>query len=105
MEPKNEEGLLRLALEGEMTIYRAAEIKQQLLPAFDNAGKIEIDLSNVTEIDGSGLQLMLGAKLESILRDIPLSFTGHSAVVQEVLDLSDLSGFFGDPVVIPSTPH
>lgn len=95
-------GHTNLALEGEMTIYRAAEIRQQLLPLFDGAQAIEVDLSRISVIDASGLQLMLAAKLESIVRDVPLSFTGHSIAVQEVFDLCDIGGFFGDPVIISS---
>jgi anti-anti-sigma factor len=95
----------QFSIEGEMTIYRAMELKDELLPAFTTAQDIEIDLSGVTEIDASGLQLMLAAKLESIARNVRLSFTAHSTAVQEALELSELGGFFGDPVVITSTSH
>lgn len=89
-----------IAVEGEMTISRALELKEALLPACIDGADLEIDLSGVTEIDASGLQLMMALKLESIVRNMQLSFTGHSAAVQEALELSDLAGFFGGPMLI-----
>lgn len=47
-----------LRLEGELGIYRAAELKQQLL-----APEVEVlDLQAVTAIDSAGVQLLLLAK-------------------------------------------
>lgn len=92
----------RYAIEGEMTIYRAIELKQELMDKIDQYQEIEVDLSKVAEIDSAGLQLMVVAKLEASSRSKVLRFDGHSPAVMEILDLSDLAGFFGDPVVISS---
>jgi len=89
-----------IAVEGEMTIFVAQELKLELQAPLSNASEIEMDLSQVTEIDAAGLQLMLAAKIESIARGIKLRFINHSATVQELLELSDLVGFFGDPIVL-----
>lgn len=89
-----------LSIEGDMTIYRAASLGEDIAKALDSGGDVEIDLSRVSEIDGAGLQLMLAAKRESKERGIALSFVGHSPVVREVLDLCNLGEHFGDPVVI-----
>ncbi|HSI96479.1 MAG: lipid asymmetry maintenance protein MlaB [Methylophilaceae bacterium] len=97
-------GQCRHVVEGEMTIYRAAELKDELMSKIDQHQEIEIDLSGVSEIDTAGLQLMVLAKLEASNRDKRLRFDGHSRAVMEILDLSDLAGFFGDPVVISSQP-
>ena len=43
------------------------------------------------------------AKREAATRGKTLRFAHHSAPVLDLLDLCDLSGFFGDPVVILST--
>jgi anti-anti-sigma factor len=88
------------AIDGEMTIFRAAELKAALLPEIERAQEIEIDLSHVSEIDSAGLQLMIAAKLEAILRGKQLRFTGHSKPVTDMLDLCDLGSFFGDQIVI-----
>ncbi len=50
-----------LLIDGEMTIYRAAELKQLILQwqgAMAQAGGGAIDLSSVTEIDCCGIQLL-----------------------------------------------
>ena len=93
----------QLAIAGEMTIYRAAELKDLLLPPIEQAQVIEIDLAQVSEIDSSGLQLLIAAKREAAARGKTLHFIGHSRAVLELLDLCDLGGFFGDQVVI--FPH
>jgi anti-sigma B factor antagonist len=89
-----------IAIEGEMTIYVAQELKSELLPIITENDEIEIDLSQVSEIDAAGLQLMLVTKIESVVRGIKLGFINHSASVKEMLELSDLVGFFGDPLLI-----
>lgn len=92
--------IARFAIEGEMTIYRAAELKDLILPQIGLADEIEIDLSNVDEIDSSGLQLLIATKREAVLHDKQLRFVGHSKPVLELLDLCDLGAFFGDQLVI-----
>lgn len=99
-ENANSENNIHLFIEGEMTIYRASELKDMIGPALASNQNIEIDLSLVTELDSAGLQLMLSSKIESAVRGTKLSFLGHSPAVREVLDLCDLGGFFGDPVVM-----
>jgi anti-anti-sigma factor len=93
---------VQFAVEGEMTIFRASELKAAMLTEIERAQEVEIDLSRVSEIDSAGLQLMIAAKLEAILRGKQLRFTGHSKPVTDMLDLCDLGGFFGDQIVISS---
>ena len=92
--------MCQVSVEGEMTIFAAQEIKAALEEPISKAGEIEFDLSNITEIDGAGLQIMLMAKIKCMERGTKLRFTGHSQPVLEVLDLTDLGSFFGDPLVI-----
>ncbi|NJD08619.1 MAG: STAS domain-containing protein [Methylococcaceae bacterium] len=92
----------RVAVEGEVTIYRAAELKQHLLGELAAHPELEFDLSLVQEIDGSGLQLLILLKQEAARLKRSVKFCGHSQAVLDVLDLCDLGGYFGDPVVIPS---
>lgn|SRR3990167_5267842 len=87
--------------EGELTIYTAADNKARFLEALSVQDHLELDLSQVTEMDSAGLQLLLMAKKEAGRRNIELSFGQPSQVVMEVLDLCNLSSTFGSPVVIP----
>jgi anti-anti-sigma factor len=91
-------------ISGEFTIFTADSTKTRLLDAIHQAttADIEVDLSDVTEIDSAGLQLMVMAKREAAEHGRSVSFTGHSAPVLDLIDLCGLSGFFGDPILISS---
>ena len=93
-----------LAISGEFTIFTAADLKPRLLHAVIDAGSedVDIDLSEVTEIDSAGLQLMVMTKREALARGKNVRFVRHSDPVLDLVDLCDLSGFFGDPVLIRS---
>lgn len=83
-----------------MTIYSAAQIKDQLLLAMADGNEIEMDLGQVSEIDAAGLQLLALAKRCATDMNKPLHFVAHSQAVLDMLDLCNLAGVFGDPVVI-----
>jgi anti-sigma B factor antagonist len=91
----------RLQLEGELTIYRAAELKVQLMVALDGAPTLELDLSAVTEIDCTGIQLLMLAKRLAANRQRALRLTRHSPAVIEALMLLDLVPQFGDAIEVP----
>ena len=92
-------GATVLRLSGELTIYRAAELKPLLLQALDSAAQLEIDLSEVSEIDTSGVQLLMATKRRAQALGHELRLSAHSAPVVEVLELLDLAAFFGDPLI------
>lgn len=89
-----------MPIEGEMTIYRAAELKPLLLKPLNGNSQIAVDLSGVTEIDSAGIQLLMLMKKTALERGCALSFTGHSPAVIEAFELLNLAGFFGDPIVL-----
>jgi anti-sigma B factor antagonist len=91
-------------IEGELTIYRAAELKQTLLAAVAANEAVEVDLSQVSEFDSAGLQLLLLAKREAGATGRSLRLVDHSPAVVEVLELFDLAAHFGDPLVVGSSP-
>ena len=83
-----------------MTIYSVLEQKQELLKYLKTAKEVQIDLADVTEIDGAGLQLLMFLKQEALAAGIKLSLSQHSKAVVEVFELLHLSNHFGDPIVI-----
>jgi anti-sigma B factor antagonist len=91
-----------LRIEGEMTIYRAEELKRALIGPLLNAEQLEVDLSGVTEVDSVGLQLLLLAKRTARTLQGELRLVGHSPAVLEVFDLLKLAAYFGDHLVIPA---
>lgn len=90
----------RLAFQGELTIFTAAERRQQLLDALATGTDVDVDLAEVSDIDSAGLQLLVAAKREAAGCDRRLHFTGHSQAVFEALELCKLSGHLGDPLLI-----
>lgn len=96
----NENGLCRISIDGEMTIYTAAQTKENLLAAMAECHELEMNLAHVSEIDSAGLQLLALAKREAAEQNKPLHFVAHSQAVLDMLDLCNLAGVFGDPVVL-----
>jgi anti-sigma B factor antagonist len=88
-----------VAISGAMTIYSAAAAKNTLLDALDVTAHIEIDLSEVVEMDTAGVQLLVLLKREAAAIGKRVSLAGHSIAVLEVFDCYRLSAYFGDPVL------
>ncbi len=97
--------VVHFPIEGEMTIFRAQELGVAIMPVISASDEVEIDLSRVSEVDASGMQLMVAIKLEAILRGKTLRYVGHSKPVMDMIDLCDLGKFFGDQVVITSAAN
>lgn len=93
----------RVALDGPLTIYTAAESKAKVLDPLKASALVELDLAGVDEFDSAGLQLLILAKQEAARRGCSLSLCNHSPAVVELLELSGLVSFFGDPLLIQ--PH
>ena len=91
---------LRMVVEPDMTIYHAIELKQKLLDALLQTELLEVDLSQVSEIDTSGIQLLMLTKRESQKQGKTLAIVAHSPAVREALDFYNLAAFFGDPLII-----
>jgi anti-anti-sigma factor len=80
-----------LMLEGEVTIFQAAELKSQLL---DDPRPQVIDLSCVTEIDTAGIQLLMQARKMALASQIDFQLLALSPEVTAVFDLLRLHDFF-----------
>lgn len=89
-----------LSVDGPLTIYEARHSKQRLLDELNLAHALDVDLSGVAEFDTAGMQILLLLKREALRLDKPLVFLGHSRAVLTVLDLYNMAGVFGDPVVL-----
>lgn len=87
-----------LRIRGEMTIYRAVELKRILLAPLQEGIVLEANLADVTEIDTTGLQLLMLAKKIAQERGGELRLVEHSAAVIDVLALLNLADWFGDPL-------
>jgi ABC-type transporter Mla MlaB component len=83
-----------------MTIYEAMDLQVLFSTALASYKQIEVNLSEVAEIDSAGLQLMISLKNDAIKQNKSMSFTAHSREVIEFLDLFNMSQFFGNPVML-----
>ena len=93
-------------IEDNMTIYEAAEQKTQLLEALKKVKKkeqIEIDLSNVNEMDTAGIQVLLLLKQTAEKGKKIVLLVAHSPASLDVIDRYNLAAYFGDPVIISSS--
>ncbi|WKB50744.1 STAS domain-containing protein [Eleftheria terrae] len=84
-----------LRVEGELTIYRAAALKQHLLGWSHEAPVVELDLAEVTEIDTAGIQLLLALKRKVVAMERELRLVAHSQVVREALRTVGMAAMFG----------
>ena len=102
IECERDGGRSRMTVEGDLTIYSAADFKQQLLEEIDRATAIELQLGSVEELDSAGVQVLLMGLREAGRRNVPFELTQHSETVFDVINLLGLQSQFGEPVVIPA---
>ena len=95
-------GVTRIAIDGELTIYRAADLKVTVLEALRKAPVLEVDLSGVTEVDTAGLQVLMLAKNTAAADKRELRLLNHSPAVVEIVEMLNLGAFFGDALLIHS---
>jgi anti-sigma B factor antagonist len=94
------EGRMRVA--GEMTVYTAAGLKQELLAAIAAHRRSKLlDLSEVTEIDTAGLQLLLTARRLAANDGRELLLIDPSRAVRSALELCQLSTLLQAPDTEP----
>jgi len=79
------------AISGNMTVYDASDLKQALLAHTVAGQPVELDLSQVHEIDTAGLQLLLLLQRRCGVRVVACSPT-----VRGVLSLCHLDGLTAD---------
>lgn len=89
-----------LAISEALTIYHALEQKQRLLDALARTDALELDLSQVPDIDTAGLQLLILLKKEALRAGKQVRILAHSPAVSAVIDFCKLAADFGDPLVI-----
>jgi len=84
---RTSKGKCKAKIEGDMTIYAAAGMKDQLLQKLAGCQVMELDLSQVAEFDTAGFQLLVLLKREAERNETPLFMKNHSPAVQDVFAL------------------
>lgn len=75
----------RLKVSGELTIYHSAQLKDELATQFARGGKLELDLSEVSEFDSAGFQVLALFHREAIAQGKTFRLTKCSAPVSAAL--------------------
>lgn len=83
-----------MRIEGEMTIYRAAELRGALLAALAEPGDVLLELDAVDELDTAGVQLLLAARRSAQAAGRTLRLFAPSAGVTQVLATLGLAQAF-----------
>ena len=86
-----------LRIEGELTIYRAAELAAAMKAALAGVpagAALELDLAEVTEMDSAGVQLLLAARRSADESGRVLRLAGTSPAVAEVFQTLQLASHF-----------
>lgn len=83
-----------VAVNDEMTIYTALLHKEKLLPWVREFRHLILDMANVSEIDGAGVQLLLILNSEAAHQHSRLELTNLSDTVARVLALLRLTERF-----------
>ena len=92
---KNKKGVCQLTLDGELTVYTAAAMKETLLEALQKCNEMELDLAKVGDMDSAGFQLLLLLKREADNQSKLIRLTNHGQAALEVLNLFQMAGHFG----------
>ncbi|MCX5810851.1 MAG: STAS domain-containing protein [Proteobacteria bacterium] len=77
------DGSLKLKIDGEVTIQHAEEIKSALIEAARITDSLDLCISNATDIDIAGLQLICAA--HRTLKDLNKQFTISPGSIPEAL--------------------
>lgn len=99
---KTKKGKCTITLKGEMDIYSAATFKEELMPCLTECETFVFNLASVSEMDTSCFQVLIQAKLECEKASKEMQMVSHSPAILEILELYDMEGFFGDPLLLPS---
>jgi len=101
----SDSGQRSIIINEDMTIYNAAAQKPMLLGSLHSCEELDLDLSQVGEMDTAGFQVLLLTKREALKAGKTVRLTAHSKAVTELLDLYNMASYFGDPMVITAREH
>jgi anti-sigma B factor antagonist len=88
----------RLRIVGEMTVYTAAALQTEVLAGITERTATKLlDLSEVSEMDTAGLQILLLARRHALALGRELQIVAASSAVSEVLQLLQLTTLTAAP--------
>lgn len=76
-------------VEGELTVFTVHALKERLLAAMTPGADVLVDVSEVSEVDGAGVQLLLAARREARERQLGWRISSPPPVLSEAIKLID----------------
>ena len=86
----------KLVMAEDMTIYNAMAQKEAFLRALQNCQELDVDLSQVGEMDTAGFQILLLIKREANKAQKTLQISAQSKAVGDLIELFNMSSYFTD---------
>ena len=83
-----ENGKLAIAVDGRLDTTTAPQLEAVLVPAFDEAGEITLDLTNLEYVSSAGLRVLLIGQKTAKAKGASMTVTNVSEDVMEVLDMT-----------------
>ncbi len=87
--------VLNIRVSGEMTIYNARELKKGLAEHLFSAKDLVMDLTEVSEMDTAGLQLVVLARKESTSSGRRFKIASLSGPADRLVTLYNMKEFLG----------
>lgn len=89
-----------IRITGDMTIYRAGEIKNQIVDALAREAQLEANLDEVTRIDCTGIQLLAAARAEAERQEKSFRVASVSKPVSDMVSLLNLGHLIDAPLIV-----
>lgn len=91
---EQDNGVTKVFVERNLTIYSAREMKKHLLDLLPVNETIDINLEGVGEIDTAGFQVLLLFKREAERLNKRLILSKTNTIVGEIINLMEMDGHF-----------
>jgi len=77
----------------DFTMKSIVQFANEVRSLFDNANDLNVELNEVTDIDSSGLQLLVSLKHEALLKGMQIRFLNPSPEVEAMLNVYNVKEF------------
>ncbi len=92
-----ENGKIIFGLEGRLDSSSAPQLQAVLIPAFDNAKEITLNLSGLTYVSSAGLRILLMGQRKANKKGCSIIFNDVS---EEVMEVFEMTGFISMLAII-----
>jgi anti-anti-sigma regulatory factor len=82
---------INLEMDTSLTVFNISEVYKKITEALDNSDSIVIDLSNISDCDTSGIQLLYSLFKSSMEKKKEILIKNPSAAVHEALNRISMS--------------